>query len=444
MTAAHIINTLCFILPCFALLLLTFRNHLRTPAFLHVAGAIFLYLLVTFYGSGAYTGSASFPFKYLAIGLFPIILGAVIFDMATGYRLGHGVFIVAIAKCYAENVTLLSMYTFFLLRGRLPSYDTLDASVIWFILTVITFPLIYYFYRRFLLPALDYTASFSIWNQVWIIPICNNLLYNLLFSRYISSPDSVPDRFFCFIAPLWVILTFATYILIVRMVVVIMENASLSEKLHISETVSASQHKQTEILQRQIEQTSRQRHDMRHHLLVIDSYIRTEDIGGLNDYIKEYRSSLTPPAKIYCDNLALNSLIGYYRELSESKGSAFTISVSLPKEPLLPDMDLCAIVSNLLENAVEACARMASEDRFISVKISATTNSLLAIIIENSYEGEIQRSGNVFISSKKKGRKGIGISSVLNIIEQYNGISKFEYQEQIFKVSVLLKNKKSL
>ncbi len=441
MTVAHIINTFCFIFPCIALLILTFRNCLRTPVFLHLTGAILSYLLITFYGSNAYTSCTSSPLKYFAISLSAIVLGAVIFDMVTGYRLGHGIFIVAIAKCYAEHVTLLSMYFFFLSKDRLPFLNTFDSFVIRIVLTVITFPLIYHLFRKFLRPALDYTVSFSIWNQVWIIPICNNLLYNLLFSQNISSPDSMPDKFFYFTPPLWVILTFATYVLIMRMVIVISENANLSEKLHISETISDSQYKQSEILQRQIEQTSRQRHDMRHHLLVIDNYLKTGKIQELNEYIKEYRSSLLPSADMFCDNLALNSLIGYYNELSKETGTAFSVSISLPKETILPDMDLCAIVSNLLENAVEACGRMKSQDKFVHVKISATTKFLLTIMIENSYEGEILRSGNVFISSKKKGRKGIGISSVLNIIEQYNGVSKFEYQDQIFKVSILLNTK---
>lgn len=441
MTIAHIINTFSFILPCFALLLLTFRDRLRTPVFLHITGAILAYLLITFYGSGTYTNYASFPLKYLVIGLSSIILGAVIFDMATGYRLGHGIFIVAVTKCYTEHITLLSMYIFFLLKNRLPDFNTFDASIIRIALTIITFPLIYYFFRRFLRPTLDYSASFSIWNQVWIIPICNNFLHSLLFSRYITSPHSIPDSFFYFISPLWVILSCATYVLIIRMAIVISENASLSEKLHISEILSDSQYKQSEILERQIEQTSRQRHDMRHHLLVIDNYIKTENIQKLNEYIEEYRSSLLPPADIFCDNLALNSLIGYYNELSKNAGAEFNVSISLPKEAILPDIDLCAIVSNLLENAVEACTRMNSQDKFIHLKISSTTKFLLTIIIENSYEGEILRSGNIFISSKKKGRKGIGISSVLNIIEKYNGVSKFEYQDQLFKVSVLLNTK---
>lgn len=441
MTIAHIINTFCFILPCFALLLLTFRDHLRAPVLLHITGAILAYLAITFYGSGTYADYASFPLKYLVIGLAGIILGAVIFDIVTEYRLAHGIFIVAVTKCYTEHVTLLTIYIFFLLKNRLPAFDTFDSSVIRIVLTVITFPLIYCFFRRFLRPALDYTASFSIWDQVWIIPICNNLLHNLLFSRNISSPDAMPDSFFYFIPPLWVILTFATYILIIRMVIVISENAGLSEKLHISEILSDSQYKQLEILQRQIEQTGRQRHDMRHHFLVIDSFIKTDNIRKLNEYIKEYRASLLPPVDTFCDNLALNSLIGYYNELSRSTGSAFNVSVSLPKEAILPDVDLCAIVSNLLENAVEACTRMNAQDRFIDLKISSTSKFLLTIIVENSYEGEILRSGNSFISSKEKGRKGIGISSVLNIIEKYNGISKFEYQDQIFKVSILMNMK---
>lgn len=442
MTTAHIINTFCFILPCFALLLLTFKNRLRTPVFLHIAGAILLYLVITFYGSCTYARYNSFPLKYLIIGLSTIILGAAIFDIVTGYRFDHGVFIVAIAKCYSEHVSLLSAYIFFLLNGRLPSCSAFDSFPIRVALTVVTFPPIYYFFRRSLRPALDYTASFSIWNQVWIIPICSNLLHNLLFSQTISSPNSTPKNLFYFVPPLWTVLTFATYILIIRMVVVVIENANLSEKLHISETVSASQHKQAELLQHQIEQTSRQRHDIRHHLLVINSYIKADDIQGLNGYIEEYSASLpSGSGSVYCDNFALNSLLGYYEELSENSHASFNTAISLPEELPFPDMDLCAILSNLLENAVEACARMASEDRFINVKISATSNFLLTVIVENSYEGKILRSGEVFLSSKKKGREGIGISSVLHIIEQYHGISKFEYQDHIFKVSILLKAK---
>ena len=75
MTPAHTINTLCFILPCFALLLLTFKDHLRAPALLHIAGAVLLYLAVTFYGSRTYAAYSAFPLKYIVLSLSSIILG---------------------------------------------------------------------------------------------------------------------------------------------------------------------------------------------------------------------------------------------------------------------------------------------------------------------------------------------------------------------------------
>lgn len=439
MTAAHILNTFIFIFPCFLLLFLTFKNHLHTPVFIYPAGAILLYLAITFYGSSTYFNYDSSPLKYLLISLSSLILGAVIFHLATGYRMGHGIFIVAIAKCYAEHITLLSMYIHFLIHNRLPFYTTFESSITTAVLSAITFPLIYHFFKKTLRPALDYTASFSIWNQVWIIPICNNLLHNLLFSPHISNPVPTPDKFFYYTPLLWGILTFATYVLILRMVLVIKENAGLLEKLHISETVLSAQRKQAEALQQQIEQAARHRHDMRHHLLVIETYVKNKDMEGLNAYLKEYGTSLTPTTDTYCENLALNSLVGYYKELAEKENVKISIDIDIPKDPLLPDMDLCAVIANLLENATEACARMKCEGRFINLKISTVTDCILAIIIENSYEGEIQRSGNVFISSKRKGRQGIGISSVLNIIEQYNGVPKFEYQDQVFKVSILMK-----
>ena len=66
----------------------------------------------------------------------------------------------------------------------------------------------------------------------------------------------------------------------------------------------------------------------------------------------------------------------------------------------------------------------------------------LVIITENSYEGAIKRTQDGgFLSSKEKNRKGIGISSVTHVIKKYNGISRFDYQEFVFKAYLLLNAK---
>lgn len=82
---------------------------------------------------------------------------------------------------------------------------------------------------------------------------------------------------------------------------------------------------------------------------------------------------------------------------------------------------------------------MVSSDRFIWLELSMISGELLMVSVKNSYEGVIhQAQDGAFFSSKMKGRRGIGISSVLSIAEKYHGMSRVEYEDQIFRVSLLL------
>ena len=66
------------------------------------------------------------------------------------------------------------------------------------------------------------------------------------------------------------------------------------------------------------------------------------------------------------------------------------------------------------------------------------TGDVLIIMVENSYEGTVRREDGRFLSSKAEMRKGIGITSVLDVCKKYNGIPKIEYNGSLFKVSILL------
>ena len=69
------------------------------------------------------------------------------------------------------------------------------------------------------------------------------------------------------------------------------------------------------------------------------------------------------------------------------------------------------------------------------------TDATLVIVVENSHDQEIRKKDNLFLSSKEKNRKGIGISSVLDVAKSYQGIPNFEYDKEHFKVSLLLHKK---
>ena len=84
-------------------------------------------------------------------------------------------------------------------------------------------------------------------------------------------------------------------------------------------------------------------------------------------------------------------------------------------------------------------------ERFIKIRLHHT-GDVLIVMVENSYEGTVRKEDGRFLSSKAEMRKGIGITSVLDVCKKYNldvckkynGIPKIEYNGSVFKVSILL------
>ena len=97
----------------------------------------------------------------------------------------------------------------------------------------------------------------------------------------------------------------------------------------------------------------------------------------------------------------------------------------------LDEIDLCLVLSNLLENALESSLRTAPARRRIALTAYLHGNSLVLIQVENTYDGVIREKGGVFLSSKRKG-DGVGIQSVRHIAEKSGGVSTVTYQDSLF------------
>lgn len=273
-----------------------------------------------------------------------------------------------------------------------------------------------------------------------MIPTCNSLIYTMVIAPDISNYTSYPGNEFFVIPVFWSMLTFASYGVLLRTIIAISRNAELREKLYLTEIQITAQQKHMRLLQTRIQETSRVRHDIRHHFLVLGNFARNKDLEGLERYLeKASELSFLQSEKVYCDNSAVNALLCYYKEQAEKEHVKTAFQVSLIEKIPVTDTELCIILGNLLENAVEACRRMVSSDRFIWLELSMISGELLMVSVKNSYEGVIhQAQDGAFFSSKMKGRRGIGISSVLSIAEKYHGMSRVEYEDQIFRVSLLL------
>ena len=160
-----------------------------------------------------------------------------------------------------------------------------------------------------------------------------------------------------------------------------------------------------------LEQTRHLRHDFRQHLHVISGLTEAGRLDELKSYLSQYESELSDARPTLCVNAAVDALAGHYDYEARRQGIQIEWKLELPKLLPLPEADLCTILGNLLENALEASLRTAPGRRQIELTAYVHADRILLIEVENAFDGEINEKNGVFRSSKRK-ENGIGIQSV--------------------------------
>ncbi|HBS60944.1 MAG TPA: hypothetical protein DEA44_16985 [Firmicutes bacterium] len=182
-----------------------------------------------------------------------------------------------------------------------------------------------------------------------------------------------------------------------------------------------------------------QRHDLRHQLTVLREMNARGDSQKLGVYIDTLLGNIPSDKDIrLCENYAVNAVAAYYAAAARNEGIESSLQFALPGE--LDDTvesDLCIIVGNLLENAVEACRRMENGARFIRLN-SRLEYGTLTITADNSFNGNIWEKDGVFLSSKREG-EGVGLSSVAAVAKKYGGRARFEAKDGVFQASVYVR-----
>ncbi len=188
-----------------------------------------------------------------------------------------------------------------------------------------------------------------------------------------------------------------------------------------------------------IEETRHARHDMRHHFTQLADMADAGELEQIKNYLSKAQDKIPNLDMRFSENRAADSVIGHYCALARRENVPFLTNIDLPAELPVDEMDMCLILSNLLENALEASGRTAESKRQIKVEIYLHSGRLLLIQIENTYDGNIKEKDGVFQSSKRKG-SGVGIQSVRRIAEKNGGDSTFSYNDGIFTAKIMLRS----
>jgi len=193
-----------------------------------------------------------------------------------------------------------------------------------------------------------------------------------------------------------------------------------------------------------INETRTIRHDMRQHLVILLEFLSKNDASAAQEYLNKLCNSYDDSSILtVCRNQSADALICHYVKLAKQKNISFITNLHIPDSLGINDLDLCVIIGNCLENAIEACCKISdAEMRFIDIK-AAITKGYLVLNIANSFNGIVQQQDDMFFSSKKGTDHGIGLNSVKTLAAKYQGNCSVSLEKQIFTVFVSLKLQKT-
>lgn len=173
------------------------------------------------------------------------------------------------------------------------------------------------------------------------------------------------------------------------------------------------------------------RHDMRHHLALLQGLASKGLISEINEYLQTAQSdmdSITPVR--FCENETVNLIISSFASKAKQSDIMLAIDVKLPDLLTFSDTELCSLLSNALENAIHACQSIEEiNSRYIKMRMYSKNNKL-CIDIRNSYQIEpIFHQG--LPVSKEQGH-GYGTKSMAHIIEKHGGLYQFSVKDGLF------------
>lgn len=188
-------------------------------------------------------------------------------------------------------------------------------------------------------------------------------------------------------------------------------------------------------------QMRRARHDLRHHFHVLQGFAAQGNMEGIVDYLVQVQGNIPAGDLGLCENAVVDSVAGYFAPLYRENGIPLSFRLDLPRDLPVPDTDVCSVLSNLLENAMEASLRTAPEKHNVRVSARLRSGNMLLLSVENSYDGEVQKKNGVFLSSKRPG-EGIGLQAVQHTAEKSGGYCRFHYGDGLFTANVMLRGRK--
>jgi len=179
------------------------------------------------------------------------------------------------------------------------------------------------------------------------------------------------------------------------------------------------------------------RKDMHNHFSLLLQYLSEENGEKAQEYIRDNISAIdkiTP--RRFCDNQMLNMLLSYFASVAEGEGIAYQFTIALDRDLPFTNSELCALVANALENALNGIRESMVENPVLNLNFSMH-NDMLVFSLDNSCKADLLLSGQTLASSHGKDH-GYGTRSIRSIANKYGGTTDFHASNGSFQLMVAI------
>lgn len=200
---------------------------------------------------------------------------------------------------------------------------------------------------------------------------------------------------------------------------------------------------QSELIEKQvreIENMYRQirgwRHDYRNHIQNMKIQLAEKNYPGLDSYLGQLAEDLdTVDTVIKTGNVMADAILNSKLNEAKKLNISLNVKANIPNDLPISDVELCSVLGNMLDNAIEACSKLPVEERFIRIYIGQIKGQFY-LSVQNS-AGKLRKEKGYYLSTKE-GEHGFGLFRIDRVAKKYGGYVNRQNEEGIFAAEIMI------
>lgn len=179
------------------------------------------------------------------------------------------------------------------------------------------------------------------------------------------------------------------------------------------------------------------RHDYHNHLQTLKARLDMGQTDGAREYLDTLEQDLDGiQALAETGNVSVDAILNAKLSLVVKKGINLNFKATVPENLTVSDIDLCVILGNLIDNAMESCEKVDEDGRFLRLYINVLKQQLY-ITISNATAETVRKIDAAYISTKR-GNHGHGLKRIDRVVKKYDGYINRKNEPGVFVTEILL------